>query len=69
MLLTLAFAAIFCSLSFHASGGLQLKTLTHVEVVLIALGGILGALSLLASSASTTASISAVLVPASARAV
>ena len=50
MLLTLAFAAIFCSLSFHASGGLQLKTLTHVEVFLIALGGILGALSLLASA-------------------
>jgi len=51
VLLTLAFAALFCAVSFHASGGLQLKTLTHVEVALIALAGILGALSLLASAA------------------
>ena len=51
VLLTLAFAALFCAVSFHASGGLQLKALTHVEVVLIALAGILGALSLLASAA------------------
>jgi hypothetical protein len=50
VLLTLAFAALFCALSFHASGGLQLKTLTHVEVFLIALAGILGALAVLASA-------------------
>lgn len=50
LLLTLAFAALFCALSFHASGGLQLTTLTRVEVFLIALAGILGALSLLASA-------------------
>ena len=43
VLLTLAFAALFCAVSFHASGGLQLKTLTHIEVFLIALAGILGA--------------------------
>ncbi len=50
VLLTLAFAALFCALSFHASGGLQLKTLTQTEVVLIALAGILGALAVLASA-------------------
>ena len=50
VLLTLAFAALFCALSFHASGGLQLKTLTHVEVFLIGLAGILGALAVLASA-------------------
>ena len=49
-LLTLAFAALFCAVSFHASGGLQLKTLTHVEVFLIGLAGILGALAVLASA-------------------
>ena len=52
LLLTLAFAALFCALSFHASGGLQLTTLTRVEVFLIALAGILGSLSLLAGAQS-----------------
>ncbi len=51
MLLTLAFAALFCALSFDASGGLQLATLTRAEVFLIALAGILGTLALLASPA------------------
>jgi hypothetical protein len=48
-LLTLAFATIFCALSFHVNGGLQLKTLTHVEVFLNALAGTLGALAVLTS--------------------
>ncbi len=49
-LLTLAFAALFSAVGFHASGGLQLETLTQVEVALIALAGVLGSLAILAGA-------------------
>ncbi len=49
-LLTLAFAALFSAAGFHAAGGLQLETLTHVEVALIALAGVLGSLAILAGA-------------------
>ena len=47
-LLTLALAALFVAGAFHASGGLQLETLTRVEFALDALAGLLGTLALLA---------------------
>lgn len=46
-LLTLALTALFLATALHASGGLQLQTLTRVEVGLDALAGILGILALL----------------------
>ena len=41
VLLTLAFAALFSSITFHAAGGLQLSSLTNIEVALDAIAGLL----------------------------
>ncbi|MDP4673486.1 MAG: O-antigen ligase family protein, partial [Solirubrobacteraceae bacterium] len=48
-LLTLAFASLFAALAFHVGGGLQLGPLTEAEVLIVALGGILGTLAVLTS--------------------
>ena len=50
VLLTLAFAALFSSIVFHSSGGLQLATLTDVEVALDAIAGLLVMAAVLAAS-------------------
>ena len=47
VLLTVALTALLLVASLHASGGLQLQTLTRVEVALDAIAGILGTLALL----------------------
>ena len=47
VLLTLALAALFLATALHASGGLQLQTLTRVEVGLDAIAGVLAILALL----------------------
>ncbi|MBU6338095.1 MAG: O-antigen ligase family protein [Acidobacteria bacterium] len=46
-LLTLALTALFLACALHASGGLQLQTLTRVEVGLDAIAGVLAILALL----------------------